>query len=41
LALKDDALRERLSKAALRFSRGFSWEKCAEAFLNVIGHHIA
>jgi glycosyltransferase involved in cell wall biosynthesis len=41
LALKDDALRERLSKAALQFSRKFSWEKCAEAFLNVIGHPIA
>lgn len=34
--LKDETLNERLSKAALDYSKSFSWDKSAEAFLNVI-----
>jgi glycosyltransferase involved in cell wall biosynthesis len=34
--LKDDSLREKLSKNALVFSRGFNWENTANAFQNVV-----
>jgi glycosyltransferase involved in cell wall biosynthesis len=33
--LEDESLREELSKAALIYSRSFSWENCTEHFLNV------
>jgi glycosyltransferase involved in cell wall biosynthesis len=34
--LSDDGLKERLSRNALRWARGFSWDKSAEEFLKVI-----
>jgi len=34
--LTDDSLRERLSKNALEYSRQFSWDKTADAFLKRI-----
>jgi glycosyltransferase involved in cell wall biosynthesis len=36
MVLKDDVLRKELSNAALDFSRRFSWDKCAEAFLKIL-----
>jgi len=36
MVLKDDTLRERLSKNALDYSRRFSWDESAEAFLKVV-----
>jgi len=36
MVLKDHGLRERLSWNALAYSRLFSWDKCAEAFLKII-----
>ena len=36
MVLKDDALRERLSRKALNYSRRFNWDRTAEAFLKVI-----
>lgn len=35
IVLKDDTLRERLSKNALDYSRRFSWDESAEAFLKI------
>jgi glycosyltransferase involved in cell wall biosynthesis len=34
--LKDDVFRESLSRNALDYSRQFSWDESAEAFLKVI-----
>lgn len=36
--LKDTRLRYRLSKNALNYSRQFSWDKTAEAFMDIIWH---
>lgn len=36
MILKDDALRGRMSRDALAYSRKFSWDEAAEAFLKVI-----
>jgi len=38
MVLKDDTLRERLSKNALDYSRRFSWDESAEAFLKLFQH---
>jgi glycosyltransferase involved in cell wall biosynthesis len=40
LVLKDDNLREILSKNALNYSRQFNWDRTAEAFLKVIRYMI-
>ena len=36
MVLKDDVLRERLSKNALKYSGKFSWNMCAEQFLKML-----
>lgn len=38
MVLKDHGLRERLSRNALAYSRLFSWDKSADAFLKIIQH---
>ena len=37
MVLRDDALKEKLSRKALEYSKKFSWDKSAEAFLKTIG----
>jgi len=34
--LDDEGLRLRLSKNALEYAKGFSWDRCAEEFLKVL-----
>ena len=40
MILKDDALREKMSKNALHHSRRYSWDESAESFLKVIAHRV-
>jgi len=37
IVLKDDALRERLSRNALDYSTQFDWDRCAKQFLEIFG----